>query len=175
MKYRNINLLAFLLTLFLTSNYIHGQSNSKEALGNAIVQSIINNDVDSYKSLLLTKEVALKFQENIYAENMDQKERDSLMDQYDLQYDNMIIPRYEKNFQKIVSLNENNEIDWSTVNFVILYKGSSVEEDYIPFFIHTKLSNSDYMHFYFGTVRYNGLWYSSGEMELTKDEKYAPK
>ncbi len=175
MKYRKIILITSLLSLFLYSNYIHSQSKSKEDLGNLLVVSILNNDINSFKSLLLPKNIAFKFQENTDSGNSNQEERDSLMTQYEIAYDNMILPRYEKIFQEIVNLNESNEIDWSNLNFIILYKGSSNEDEYIPFFIHTKLSNSDYSHFYFDTVRYNGEWYLSGNMEITKDEKYAPK
>ena len=172
MKYRKIILTTALLSLFLISNHIHGQSKSKEDLGNSLVESILTNNIDSFKSVLLPKKVVLKLQEKNAPENKE--ERDSLMTQYSDGYDNMIIPRYEKNFLEIVNLNETNEIDWSNLKFVLLYKGSSNEEEYIPFFIHTKLNNSDYNHFYFGAVRYKGEWYLSGNMEITKDEKYAP-
>ncbi|MEN8126139.1 MAG: hypothetical protein ABFR32_13545 [Bacteroidota bacterium] len=156
------------------SNYIHGQSKSKEELGNSIVESILSNNIDSFKSLLLPKKVVLKLQENNDPEYIDKEERDSLMTQYETAYDNMIIPQYEKNFLEIVNLNETNEIDWSNLNFVLLYKYSSKEQEYLPFLIHTKLNNSDYNHFYFGAVRYKGEWYLEGKMEITKDEKYAP-
>ena len=174
MKYKKIILITSLLSLILMSNYIHGQKKSKEALGNAIVESILSNNIDSFKSLLLPKTVALELKENRDLENVDKEGRDSLMVQFENAYDQKIIPRYEKNFRKIVNLNEANEIDWSNLNFIILYKDSSKEEDYIPFFIHSKLSNSDYKHFYFGAVRYKGEWYLEGQMEITKDEKYAP-
>ena len=175
MRYRRTILISTILSLFLINSDIYGQSTSKEELGNSIVQSILSKNVDSYKSLLLPKEVALNQQENNDLENIDKEERDSLMAKYDTAYDNMIIPRYEKNFWEIVNLNEVNKIDWSNLNFIILYKDSSKEEEYIPFFIHTELSNSDYNHFYFGAVRYNGEWYLSGNMEITKGEKYSPK
>ena len=161
--------------MVLMTNYIHGQSKSKEALGNAIVESIVSNNKEDFKSLLLPKDVALELKENNELENIDKEGRDSLMAQYEAAYDHKIIPRYEKNFQEIVHLNETNQIDWSNVNFIILYKDSSKGEEYIPFFIHSKLSNSDYNHFYFGAVRYKGEWYLEGKMELTKGEKYAPQ
>jgi len=174
MRYRKTFLISTILSLFLINSNIYGQSKSKEELGNSLVQSILSNNLDSYKSLLLPKKVALKLKESNDLENIDKEERDSLMAKYDTAYDNMIIPRYEKNFWEIVNLNEVNKIDWSNLNFIILYKDSSKEEEYIPFFIHTKLSNSDYNHFYFGAVRYKGEWYLEGKMEITKDEKYAP-
>lgn len=174
MRYRKTILLSTILSLFLFNSDIYGQSKSKEELGNSLVQSISSNNLDSYKSLLLPKKVALKWKESNDLENIDKEERDSLMAKYDAAYDNKIIPRYEKNFWEIVNLNEVNKIDWSNLNFIILYKDSSKEEEYIPFFIHTKLSNSDYNHFYFEAVRYKGEWYLEGKMEITKDEKYAP-
>ena len=174
MKYRKIILITSVLSLILMSNYIHGQKKSKEALGDAIVESILSNNVDSFKSLLLPRNVVLKLKENRDLENVDKEQRDSLMVEFGNAYDEKIIPRYEKNFLEIVNLNEANQIDWSNLNFIILYKDSSKEEDYIPFFIHSTLSNSDYKHFYFGAVRYKGEWYLEGQMEITKDEKYAP-
>ena len=175
MNYRKIIFINSLLTLVLLCNPIYGQSKSKETLGNSIVESILNNDLDRFKSLLLPKKVVFKYQKNNDLENSDKEERDSLMAQYEAAYDHMVIPRYENNFQEIVNLNETNDLDWSNLNFIILYKASSKGEEYIPFFIHTKLNNSDYNNFYFGAVRYNGEWYLSGNMEITKDEKYAPK
>lgn len=175
MKYKKKILITALLYLFLIGNYIHGQSKSKEDLGNALVESILSNNIESYKSLFLPKKVTLKLKESYDLENIDKKDRDSLMAQYEAAYDNKIIPRYEKNFLEIVNLNETNQIDWSNLNFIILYKDSSKGEEYIPFFIHSKLNNSDYRHFYFGTVRYKGAWYLDGKMEITKDEKYAPQ
>lgn len=175
MKYRKIIFTTSFLTLVLLYNPLYAQSKSKEVLGNSVVASILNNDWDSFKSLLLPKEVVLKFQENKDPEDFDKEVRDSLMVEYEAAYDHMVIPRYEKIFQEIVNLNEANDLDWSHLNFMILYKAASKGEEYIPFFIHTKLNNSDYNHFYFGAVRYNGEWYLSGEMEITKDEKYAPK
>jgi len=174
MKYRKIIFINSLLTLVLLCNPIYGQSKSKEALGNSIVASILNNDLDSFKSLLLPKKVVLEFQENNDLENSDKEERDSLLTQYEAAYDHMIISHYESNFQEIVNLNETNDLDWSNLNFIILYKASSKGEEYIPFLIHTKLNNSDYNHFYFEAVRYNGKWYLSGNMDISKGEKYAP-
>ena len=172
MTYRKIVLLSTLLCLFLINNPLYGKSKSKESIGNSLVESVIGKNINSFKSLLLPKEVVLKLKENDAPENKE--DRDSLMTQYADAYDNMIIPRYENNFWEIVNLNETNEIDWSHLNFVLLYKGESKDQEYIPFFIHSKLNNSDYNHFYFGAVRYKGAWYLSGDMEITKDEKYAP-
>ena len=175
MKYRKIIFTTSLLIVVLLCNPIYGQSKSKEVLGNSIVASILNNDFDSFKSLLLPKEVVLKFEHNYDLENSDQEVRDSLMAKYEAAYDHKVIPRYEENFREMVSLNKANNLNWSNLNFIILYKAESKGEEFIPFFIHTKLNNSDYNHFYFGAVRYNGEWYLSGNMEITKDEKYAPK
>ena len=175
MKYRKIIFTTSILTLVLLYNPLYAQSKSKEVLGNSIVASILNNDWDSFKSLLLPKEVVLKFQENNDTKNSDKEVRDSLMAEYEAAYDHTVIPRYEKSFREIVNLNQANDLDWSNLNFVILYKGASKGEEYIPFFIHTTLNNSEYNHFYFDAVRYNGEWYLSGNMEITKDEKYAPK
>ena len=86
-----------------------------------------------------------------------------------------LAPRHEKNFWEMVNLDETKSIDWSQLNFVVLYKYESKEEDYDPFLIHSKLVNSDYNHFYFSAVRYKGAWFLEDKMELTKAEKYAPK
>lgn len=175
MKFRKIIFTTSLLTLILLCNPIYGQSKSKEVLGNSIVTSILNNDFDSFKSLLLPKEIVLKYEHNNDLENSDQEVRDSLMAKYEAAYDHKVIPRYKENFREMVSLNKAGNLNWSNLNFIILYKAESKGEEFIPFFIHTKLNNSDYNHFYFGAVRYNGEWYLSGNMEITKDEKYAPK
>ena len=175
MTYKTNIIIKFLFIAVIMSNSLYGQRKSKEALGNSIVESILNNDLNSFKSLLLPKEVALKYQENNDLDNSDKEVPDSLMAQYEAAYHQVVIPRYEKNFQEIVSLNQANSIDWSNLNFIILYKASSKGEEYIPYFIHTKLNNTDFNHFYFGAVRYNGKWYLSGNLEITKDEKYAPK
>jgi hypothetical protein len=174
MKHGKIILITTLLSLVLMSNYTHGQQKSKEALGNSIVASIVSNDIDNFKSLLLPKKVVLELRENNDLENIDKEARDSLMTQYKSAYDHMIIPRYENNFKEIVNLNETHDIDWSNLNYVILYQDSSKDEEYIPFLIHTRLINSAYNHFYFGAVRYKGEWYMDGKLEITKDEKYAP-
>ena len=136
MKYRNIIFINSLLALVLLSIPIYGQSKSKEALGNSIVASILDNDLDSFKSLLLPKKIAIKFQENIDLENSDEEVRDSLMAEYEAEYDHMVMPRYEKNFQDMVNLNEANNLDWGNLDFMILYKAASKGEEYIPFFIH---------------------------------------
>ena len=173
-KHLKIILITSLVSLVLMDNCIYGQKKSKEALGNSIVESVLSNNIDSFKSLLLPKDVVLRFREINDPEDIDSETRDSLMMQYQVAYDNMIIPQYEKNFQEIVNLNENNEIDWSNLNYLILYQDSSKDNEYIPFLIHTRLNNSAYKHFYFGAVRYKGEWYMEGKMEITKDEKYAP-
>lgn len=175
MKYRKIIFATSLLIVALLCNPVFAQSKSKEVLGNAMVASILNNDVDSFKSLLLPKDVALKFQYNNDLDNSDQEVRDSLMAKHEATYDHKVIPRFEKNFQEIVALNKASNLNWSHLNFIILYKAASKGEEYIPFFIHTKLKNSDYSHLYFDAVRYKGEWYLSGNMEITKDEKYALK
>lgn len=175
MKYTKIIFANCLITLVLLCNPIYGQSKSKEALGNSIAASIINNDINSFKSLLLPKKVALEFQENNDLENSDPEKRDSLLSEYEAAYEKSILPRFENNFREMVNLSQTHDLDWSNLNFLILYKAESKGEEYIPFFIHTKLNNSDYKHFYFEAVRYNGEWYLSGNMEITKTEKYAPK
>jgi hypothetical protein len=174
MTYRKIILIASILSLFLINNHIHGQSKSKEDLGNSLVESILSKNIDSFKALLLPQKVALKLLEDNAIENLDQEERDSLMIQSEATYKNVFIPQYENNFWEIVNLCETNKIDWSNLNFVVLYKYASKEDDYNPFLIHTKLINSDYNHFYFSAVRYKGEWFLEDKMEITKNEKYAP-
>ena len=174
MKYTKIILITSILSLFFINNHIHGQSKSKEELGNSLIESILSKNIDSFKVLLLPKKVALKLLENNAPENINKEERDSLMKQSEATYNNIFIPQHENNFWEIVNLTETNEIDWSNLKFVVLYKYSSKEPEYNPFLIHTRLSNSDYNHFYFSAVRYKGKWFLEDKMEITKDEKYAP-
>ena len=175
MKNSKIIFTNFLFTFLFLCNPGFSQSKSKEDLGNALVSSIVNDDINSFKSLLLPKSVALQYQENGNQEVSNEKVRDSLMTRAEAAYDHVVIPGYEKNFTEIVNLNKTNKIDWGNLDYFILYKASSVGEEYIPFFLHTRLNNSTYRHFYFGATRYKGEWYLSGNMELTKEEKYGPK
>jgi hypothetical protein len=174
MKYTKIVLITSIFYLFFINNHLHGQSKSKEELGNSLIESILSKNIDSFKALLLPQKVVLKLRENNAPENIDKEERDSLMTQSEATYNNIIIPQYENNFWEIVNLTETNEIDWSNLKFVVLYKYSSKEHEYNPFLIHTRLINSDYNHFYFSAVRYKGKWFLEDKMEITKDEKYAP-
>ncbi len=174
MKYTKIVLITSIFYLFFINNHLHGQSKSKEELGNSLIESILSKNIDSFKVLLLPKKVALKLLENNAPENINKEERDSLMKQSEATYDNIFISQYENNFWEIVKLTETNEIDWSNLKFEILYKYSSKEPEYNPFLIHTRLINSDYNHFYFSAVRYKGKWFLEDKMEITKDEKYAP-
>ena len=120
MKYRKIILISTILSLFLINNHIHGQSKSKEELGNSLVESILSKNIDSFKALLLPQKVVFKLGENNAPENIDKEERDSLMTQSEATYYNIFIPRFENNFWEIVNLNETNEIDWSNLKFVVL-------------------------------------------------------
>jgi len=172
MKYRKTILITCLVSLFIISGHIHGQSKSKEALGNALVKSILSKNLDSFKALLVPQNVALNLLENEAPENIDEVERDALRTQSQATYSDVLMPQYENNFWEMVNLDETNNIDWSNLNFVILYKYASKQEDYIPFLIHSKLVNSDYNHFYFSAVRYNGAWFLEDKMEITKGEKY---
>ena len=175
MKFKKIIFATSLLIVVLFCNSVYAQSKSKEALGKAMVASIQNDDLDSFKALLLPKEVVLKYQYNHDLENTDQQTQDSLMAEHEAAYDHKVIPRYEEKFKQMVKLNQASNVNWSHLNFLILYKAESKGEEYIPFFIDTKLNHSDYRHFYFDAVRYKGEWYFSGNMELTKGEKYALK
>ncbi len=174
MKYRKIILITSIVSLFLINSHIHGQSKSKEELGNSLVESILSKNIDSFKALLLPQKEVLKLRDNDAPEDMDKEARDSLITQFEATYNNVFIPQFENNFWEIVNLTETNEIDWSNLKFVLLYKYSSKEDDYNPFLIHTRLINSDYNHFYFSAVRYKGEWFLEDKMEITKDEKYAP-
>ena len=174
MKYTKIVLITSIFYLFFINNHLHGQSKSKEELGNSLIESILSKNIDSFKALLLPQKVVLKLRENNAPENIDKEERDSLMTQSEATYNNILTPQYENNFWEIVNLTETNEIDWSNLKFVVLYKYSSKEQEYNPFLIHTRLINSDYNHFYFSAVRYKGEWFFEDNMEITKDEKYAP-
>ena len=175
MKYRKIIFTSSLLIAVLLCNPVFAQSKSKEVLGNAMVASILDNDLDAFKSLLLPKEVVLKYQYNDDLESSDQEAQAALRAEHEAAYDEKVITRYEENFQKMVSLHKAGNINWNNLNFIILYKAESKGEEYLPFFIHTKLNNSGYKHFYFDAVRFKGAWYFSGNMEITKDEKYAAK
>ena len=175
MKCRKIILTTSLVSLFLINNLIHGQSKSKEALGNSLVESILNKDIKGFKTLLLPQKVVLKLLEKNTPKNIGKEERDSLKTKSEARYNNIFIPQHENNFWEIVNLNETNKIDWSNLKFVVLYKYSSKELEYVPFLIHSKLVNSDYNHFYFSAVRYKGEWFLEDKMEITKSEKYAPK
>jgi len=175
MKYTKIVLITSIFYLFFINNLLHGQSKSKEELGNSLIESILTKNIDSFKDLLLPKKVVLKLLENNTPEDINKEERDSLMKQSEAAYDNIFISQYENNFWEIVNLTETNEIEWSNLKFEVLYKYSSKEDEYNPFLIHTRLINSDYNHFYFSAVRYKGKWFLEDQMEITKDEKYAPK
>ena len=85
MKYRKIILISSILALFLINNHIHSQSKSKEALGNALVESIKSKNIDSFKALLLPQKVALKLLENNAPENID-KAPSRIWDWHDLQF-----------------------------------------------------------------------------------------
>ncbi|MGI9530555.1 hypothetical protein [Lutimonas sp.] len=174
-NFKKAMLIGLLCSVFLIGNLGHAQSKSKEALGNTLVESIVNNDGIRFKSTLLPKAEALKLHEANNLQDIDSKDKDSLMAQYETVYDQKTIPRFEKNLQEMVHLSETNNIDWSKVAFMILYKYASNDDAYLPFLIHTELKNSAYKHFYFEAVRYKGVWYLEGKMELTKGEKYAPK
>jgi hypothetical protein len=173
MKHRKIILITSLLSLFLINSH-YGQSKSKEALGNSLVKSILAKDINSFKALLLPQEVVIKLLEKSPTENIDNEQLDSLMTQSEATYNTKFMPRYENNFWEMVNINETNKIDWSNLNFVVLYKYESKEDDYNPFLIDTKLINSDYKHFYFSAVRYKGEWFLEDKMEITKEEKYSP-
>ncbi len=175
MKYTKIVLITTIFYLFFINYHLHSQSKSKEELGNSLVESILSKKIDNFKVLLLPKKVVLKLLENDLPENTNKEERDSLMKQSEAAYDNIFLSQYENNFLEIVKLTETNKINWSNLKFEILYKYSSKEVEYNPFLIHTRLINSDYNHFYFSAVRYKGKWFLEDKMEITKEEKYAPK
>ena len=139
-----------------------------------MVESILSKDINSFKTLFLPKKVVLKLLENDVPENATKEKQEFLIKQSEAAYDNIFISQYENNFWEIVNLTETNEIDWSNLKFVVLYKYASKEPDYEPFLIHTRLNNSDLKHFYFSAVRYQGKWFFEDSMEITKDEKYAP-
>ena len=173
MKSKKVILSASLFFLFLIAAPIHGQSASKEALANSIVESILNKDVEGFKALLLPKDVVMASYEKDIPEETGTEERESLMQQSESAYDNVIIPQYERNFWEIVKLTETYDIDWGDRNLMILYKYASNDPEHIPFFIHVKLKNSAYKHFYFSAVRHKGEWFFEDKMELTKNEKYS--
>jgi hypothetical protein len=172
MKLGRIILNISLITLFLLQVPVHAQSSSREALGESLVESIKNKDLEGFKSLLIPKEVAVKLFEANLSENTNTKEKDSLVDQYIAAYESTVVARYEKNFWDLVNLNETNSISWSPLNFEVLYKYESKEDEYLPFLIYTKFNNSDYNYFYVSAVRYKGKWYLEDKMELTKGAKY---
>lgn len=165
-------LTASLITLFFLQAPVQAQSKSREALGESLVESIKNKDLESFKSLLIPKEVAIKLFEANLSENSGTQEKDSLVDQYVASYESTVVARYEKNFWDLVNLNETNSISWDPLNFEVLYKYESKEDEYLPFLIYTKFNNSDYNYFYVSAVRYKGKWYLEDKMELTKGAKY---
>ena len=175
MKPSKIILTAFLIALFIVQIPIQAQSKSREALGESLVESIQKKDLEGFKSLLIPKEVAVKLFETNLSENADAIARDSLVNQYVVSYEGTVVARYEKNFWDLVNLSETHSINWTPLNFEVLYKYESTEEEYLPFLIYTKLNNSDYNYFYVSAVRYKGQWFLEDKMELTKGAKYAPK
>jgi len=172
MKSRKIILSTSLIALLFLQTAMQAQSKSREALGEALVASITNKDLDGFKSLLIPKKVAIKLFETNLSENTDAQEQDSLVNQYIASYESTVVARYEKNFWDMVNLNENNSISWNPLNFEVLYKYESKEEEYLPFLIYTKFKNSDYNYFYVSAVRYKGQWFLEDKMELTKGAKY---
>jgi hypothetical protein len=175
MKPIKIILTALLIALFLVQIPLQAQSKSREALGESLVESIQKKDLEGFKSLLIPKEVAVKLFETNLSENADTQARDSLVNQYVTSYEGTVVARYEKNFWDLVNLNETHSIKWTPLNFEVLYKYESKEEEYLPFLIYTKLNDSDYNYFYVSAVRYKGQWFLEDKMELTKGAKYAPK
>lgn len=165
-------ILTFALTLFLIPSSIHAQSDSRDALGQSLVSSIKNKDLAAFKSLLIPKDVAVKLFETNLSEDADGHARDSLVSQYVGSYESTVLDRYEKNFWDLVNLNESQSINWSPLNFEVLYKYESKEEEYLPFLIYTKLNNSDFNYFYVSAVRYKGKWFLEDKMELTQGAKY---
>ena len=172
MKLGRIILNISLITLFFLQAPVQAQSKSREALGESLVESIKNKDLEGFKSLLIPKVVAVKLFEANLSENTNTKEKDSLVDQYIAAYESTVVARYEKNFWDLVNLNETNSISWSPLNFEVLYKYESKEEDYLPFLIYSKFKDSEYNYFYVSAVRYKGQWFLEDKMELTKGAKY---
>jgi hypothetical protein len=172
MKFKKIFFTTSLLTIFLLQTHIHAQSSSREALGESLVESIKSKNLENFKSLLIPKGVAVKLFEANLSENTNAKEKDSLVEQYVASYENTVVARYEENFWELVNLNEAHAISWKPLNFEVLYKYESKEEDYLPFLIYSKFKDSEYSYFYVSAVRYKGKWYLEDKMELTKGAKY---
>lgn len=175
MKSRKITLTTSLIALFLLQSTIQAQSKSREAFGEALVKSIKGKDLKRFKTLLIPQDVAVKLFNANLSENTDAQVRDSLVNQYVASYESTVVARYEKNFWDMANLSETESINWSPLNFEVLYKYESKEEDYLPYLIYTKLNNSDYNHFYVSAVRYKGQWFLENKMELTQGAKYAPR
>ena len=169
---RTIIFTALLVTLFLMQSTIRAQSKSRDALGESLVESIKGKDLEGFKSLLIPKNVAAKMFEANLSEGTDAKEKDSLVTQYLDSYESTVVARYEENFWELVKLNEAHSISWSPLNFEVLYKYESKDEDYLPFLIYSKFNNSEYNYFYVSAVRYKGQWFLEDKMELTQGAKY---
>ncbi len=175
MKPGKIILTISLIALFLLNAPILAQSKSREALGESLVESIKGKDLEGFRSLLIPKDVAVRMFEANLSTGTDAKEKDSLVAQFIDSYENTVVARYEKNFWDLVNLNQAHSISWKPLNFEVLYKYESKEDDYLPFLIYSKFNNSDYNYFYVSAVRYKGQWFLEDKMELTKTAKYAPR
>jgi hypothetical protein len=163
------------MSLLFINHVAFGQSKSRQELCNSLVNSIKDKNLDAFKALLLPREVAFELYENGLSEDIGKEERDSQMTQYQSVYENTIVPRYEKNFWDIVNLSTDHHINWSNLDFFLLYKYESKIDQYDPYLIHSRLSNADYKHFYINAVRYKDAWYLEDKMEITRGEKYAAK
>ena len=172
---RSLPLVYLSLVLAVMISSVRAQSVTKEALGEALTSSIASDDLAAFKAQLLPQNVAVKSIAKNVTESDPDQDIDSVMAQAESTYEKVFLPRYTANFKAMVDLSKQYGINWADLSFVLLYKYDSPEPDYDSFLMHAKLANGTYKHFYFGAVRYKNQWYFEDKLELTKEEKYAPK
>lgn len=143
------------LVLFCSLQTICSQNNSIEELGISLLKSVKNDDIITFKSLIIPFEIFA----SLSNDNNTSKEYSNDLKEINRIYDVYFVNGFEDNFNTLKNKIREFNLDLNNLKFKEIKINNSESHKNDPKIIYTKIKNSKLKHFYFYVNEHNGKYY----------------
>jgi len=165
-----IRKILLLFTLFIC-NTTFSQNNSISEIGKTLTESLSENDLTKFKSLLFSKEIFLEIMKENIPKETNAEDKKNMLESIGKNYESQFTSAFETNFSILRNKVENFEVDLDQLNFEIVKVNNPNAHSNDPKIIHALITHPTFKHLYFYVNEYKRKWYlSMPKIDITESE-----
>ncbi|MEZ4795990.1 MAG: hypothetical protein R2785_02365 [Flavobacteriaceae bacterium] len=162
-----------ILLLITLSIFCFGfsQNNSIPEIGKTLTESLSENNLTKFKSILFSKEMFLEIMAENIPKETDEKKKKEILETIDKNYESQFTSAFETNFSMLQLKLENFDINLDKLNYEIVKVDNPDAHKNDPKIIHASISHPKFKHLYFYVNEYKQKWYlSMPKIDITDSE-----